>query len=51
MCVECERIKERIKFQRELFEVVKGVSTKEYCRGFINGHKGLLDEDPSNSTK
>ena len=48
MCKECKRIKERIRSQRRLFEIVKPASTKEYCRGFRNGHIGLLDEDLSN---
>lgn len=50
MCKECLRIKARIEIKRDLFEEIKSVSSKEYNRGFRNGHVGLLDEDLSNTT-
>ncbi len=48
MCKECERIKARIKAVREIFEMIKSVSSKEFKRGFRNGQMGLLDDDRSN---
>ncbi len=48
MCKKCERIIQRIRSKREMFEVIKPGSSNEYKRGFRNGHIGLLDDDLSN---
>lgn len=48
MCKKCNRIIEKIRIKRELFETIKPVSSYEYKRGFMNGMIGLLEEDRSN---